>query len=194
MRVITGVAKGSKLIAPKGMTTRPTTDRVKEALFNIINNHLHKATFLDLFAGSGGNGIEALSRGAQKAVFIDESIEAIKVIHENLQRTRLAEKAEVYRNDSLKALEYLQKRKEQFDIIFLDPPYLKGFEVQTLSKIGECRLLAPQGIIIVECSKKDNIPEEINNFLCLRVENYGDTKLMFYTQPDNKGTVEEENS
>jgi 16S rRNA G966 N2-methylase RsmD len=76
----------------------------------------------------------------------------------------------------------------------LDPPYLKGFEVQTLSKIGECRLLAPQGIIIVECSKKDNIPEEINNFLCLRVENYGDTKLMFYTQPDNKGTVEEENS
>lgn len=193
MRVITGQAKGKKLKAPKGLTTRPTTDRVKEALFNILNLYIEDSQVLDLFAGSGSIGIEALSRGAKKSFFVDKSSEAIKCINDNLHHTNLISKAEVYRNDVFNALLLLGRKKEKFDIIFIDPPYLQGFEINVLEKIKEYSLLYHDGIIIIEISKKDIIPEIITDFYCERSENYGDTTLLFYTSVKSDGQNKGEN-
>lgn len=180
MRVITGIAKGRKLRAPKGMDTRPTTDRVKEALFNLLGDKVYDAVFLDLFAGTGGIGIEALSRGAGRAVFIEKSPAALQVIRENLTITGLTEKAEIYRQDSVIALDMLGKRGVKFDLIYVDPPYLKNYEEKVLIKISDYALLNETGAIVVESSKKDLLPGQVGCLMMVRQEKYGDTLLSFY--------------
>lgn len=124
MRVITGKARGVLLKTPEGMLTRPTSDRVKEALFSIVNFDLPGANVLDLFAGTGQLGIEALSRGAKRAVFVDAREDACKIVRENLRRTKLENEAKVVRSDYL---DYLRRCKEKYDIILLDPPYAEVF-------------------------------------------------------------------
>ncbi len=123
MRVISGKCRGTHLVAPEGMETRPTTDRIKETLFNMIAFDIPECHFLDLFSGSGAIGIESLSRGAKYAVFVDQGNKALACIKENLEKTRLKESAEVLACTAQEAIHTLSLRKKSFDIIFMDPPY-----------------------------------------------------------------------
>lgn len=136
----------------EGLETRPTTDRIKETLFNMITPYIADSTFLDLFSGSGGIGIEALSRGAAEAVFVEHNLEAMYCIKENLRHTKLEGRAMTMSCDVMTALYKLEGEK-QFDYIFMDPPYGKGLERQVLAYLQDSSLLAPDGVIIVEASK-----------------------------------------
>lgn len=188
MRVITGMARGRKLKAPKGMTTRPTSDRVKEALFNVLGSRIVDSKFLDLFAGSGGVGIEALSRGAKLVTFVEENPKVIDVINDNLIVTGLKSRATIYRSNAYRAMEKLQGQ-ECFDIIFLDPPYLKGHETECLQQIERCKLLSPEGLVVVESSKRDELPQTVGTLTLQKSQHYGDTKLTYYTPDSGQAEV-----
>ncbi|MDA8236100.1 MAG: 16S rRNA (guanine(966)-N(2))-methyltransferase RsmD [Clostridia bacterium] len=180
MRVITGRAKGRQLKAPKGMNTRPTSDRVKEALFNVLGGKVENARFLDLFAGSGNVGIEALSRGAIEVFFVENNLKALKVIKENLELTGFQRQSQIISNDVIKALDALGRQQAQFDLVFVDPPYLKGYEQGVLDKINHYRLLAEGGILVIESSKRDQLPDEVGEIEHYRSQHYGDTCLSYY--------------
>ena len=135
MRIISGKARGTKLYTLEGTNTRPTLDRVKESIFNIIQNEIEDATVLDLFAGSGAIGLECLSRGAKKAVLCDKSKEAIQIIKRNIEKTHMEEKAQIINADYENCLEKL--KNEQFDIIYIDPPYATNYIFKSLEKIKE---------------------------------------------------------
>lgn len=152
MRVIAGSAKRLQLKTLEGMDTRPTTDRIKETLFNMLSPYLYDCIFLDLFAGSGGIGIEALSRGAMEAVFVENNPKAMACIRENLRSTHLDRKGLTVSSDVMTALYRLEGEK-QFDFIFMDPPYNQGLEKKVLEYLAESQLLSDEGIIIVEASK-----------------------------------------
>ena len=152
MRVISGTARHLPLKTPKGLETRPTTDRIKETLFNMLQNEIYGCRFLDLFSGSGGIGIEALSRGASKAVFVDSQREAVSCIRENLAFTHLEDRAEVMPEDCLTAIARLAQRKEAFDLIFMDPPYKKELEKEVLTFLSHSSLVKPSAKIIVEAA------------------------------------------
>ncbi len=175
MRVITGSAKGRRLITLEGEDIRPTGDKVKGAIFNSIQFEIEGRTVLDLFAGSGQLGIEALSRGAEKAVFVDLNRRAVNVVNENLEHCRLKEKASVFNGDSLS---YLKTAREKFDIIFIDPPYKKGLAEKALS-------LAPQvmndgGIIVCETDRNEEMPEFSGKFREAKRETYSKTQIVIY--------------
>lgn len=147
MRVIAGSARGTRLKTPDGMLTRPTSDRVKEAVFSIIQFDIAGSRFLDLFGGSGQMAIEALSRGASSAVLVDGRREACQLMRDNLKTTHLTERARVIQSDYLS---YLEKCSDTFDLIFLDPPYAEVFLENALKKISEIDILSDRGIIICE--------------------------------------------
>ena len=151
MRVIAGSAKRLQLKTIEGMETRPTTDRIKETLFNMISAYLADSNFLDLFSGSGAIGIEALSRGAACAVFVEQSKKAMECIKENLKYTKLDDRAEIYETDVINALSRLEGKKT-FDYIFMDPPYNQLYEKRVLEYLSTSSLLSEDGIIIVEAS------------------------------------------
>ena len=180
MRVIAGKARGHKLISPEGMDVRPTSDRVKESMFNIIQKKLVDSVVVDFFSGTGNLGIEALSRGAAKAYFIDKSPNSIKIIRENLEKTRLDPFAEVINQESELAVNTLVAKKVQADVIFMDPPYLKGFEDLMLQRIAEYELLTSDGIIVIEHDKTTEIRDEIDKFTRYRRNDYGNTSVSFY--------------
>lgn len=180
MRVITGVAKGRKLKAPKGMDTRPTTDRTKEALFNIIGERVIDAVVLDLFAGTGAIGIEAISRGAARVFFVENNRQAVSIIKDNLSVTGFFGNAEVLPMDAMKALDKLTDMGTIFDLVYIDPPYLKDLEKKCLQVISEYNLVSNEGIVITESSKLDSMPDNIGKFEMFRQEKYGDTILTFY--------------
>lgn len=159
---------------------RPTADRVKEALFNILGDFVPGCRFLDLFAGTGNIGIEAISRGAVSAVFVEKNLKNIRVIKENLAITGFDAYARLIHQDVAGALPLLGKEGQKFDIIFLDPPYLKDFETGTLAGIAGYGLLKPGGKVIIESSKKDHLPRDIDVLKMIRQEKYGDTLLTFY--------------
>lgn len=186
MRIITGTAKGFRLKAPRGLDVRPTGDRVKESVFNIISNHIEQADVLDLFAGTGNLGLEALSRGAKGAVFVDSAATSLSVLKENALHTCLAERSAFIKADALKAIDRLFQDGRKFDLIFCDPPYNKGFVLAILAKIDEKLILKPGGILILEHSKHEpcNIPTIILRMM--RREEYGETVMTFFTtDPDN---------
>ena len=162
MRVISGNARGRKLVSLEGNNTRPTLDRVKEALFNIIQFDIADKTVLDLFAGSGAIGIEAISRGAKFATFCDNSREAIEIIKTNVKNTRCSDKALILEQDFTRALKYLAKNDKKFDIIYLDPPYKTKLANTAIDIILELNLLSKDGIIILE-TDDTNKEEEIRN-------------------------------
>ena len=153
MRVIAGSARRLLLKAPDGMDTRPTADRVKESLFNMLNPELYGCALLDLFSGSGAIGIEALSRGAQRAVLVDASMECAGIIKQNLEVTRLGENAEIINEDVYAAIERLGRRGDKFDIIFMDPPYAAGYYVPVMEAIKKADILAAEGYIVAESAK-----------------------------------------
>ena len=177
MRVITGKARGVQLKTPDGMLTRPTADRVKEALFSIINFDLPGAAVLDLFGGTGQLGIEALSRGAKSAVFVDQREDACKIIRENLRRTKLESQARVIRSDYL---DYLRRSREKFDIILLDPPYAEVFLENALKCITEIDILQSGGIIVAERPVEKELPFEFEGFSRSKDYKYGKTLLTIY--------------
>lgn len=177
MRVITGKARGVQLKTPDGMQTRPTADRVKEALFSIINFDLPGARVLDLFGGTGQLGIEALSRDAKSAVFVDAREDACKIIRENLRRTKLEGQAKVVRSDYL---DYLRRCREQFDIIILDPPYAEVFLENALKCITEIDILQTGGIIVAERPLGKELPYEFEGFTRSKDYKYGKTLLTLY--------------
>lgn len=177
MRVITGTARGVQLKTPDGMTTRPTADRVKEALFSIIQFEIPGARVLDLFGGTGQLGIEALSRGAKSAVFVDAGEPACKLIRENLKRTRLEQQGSVVRSDYL---QYLNRCREQFDIILLDPPYAEVFLENALKCITEIDILQSGGIIVAERPLGKELPWNFEGFTRSKDYKYGKTLLTIY--------------
>lgn len=157
MRVIAGSARRLNLVTPDGMETRPTTDRVKETLFNILNPHLAGAEFLDLFAGSGGIGIEALSRGARHCVFVDNSRKAQACILQNLKHTHLADQGTLISSDAASAISRLEREGKVFDYIFMDPPYGKEWEKQVLTRLAQSSILNEDTEIIVEANLETEI-------------------------------------
>lgn len=177
MRVITGTARGVTLKTPEGMQTRPTTDRVKEALFSIIQFEIPGAAVLDLFGGTGQLGIEALSRGAKSATFVDQSAAACNLIRENLRRTKLESAAKIVRSDYM---EYLSRCREQYNIILLDPPYAEVFLENALKRIAEIDILQSGGIIIAERPLGKELPWEFEGFTRSKDYKYGQILLTIY--------------
>ena len=159
MRIISGKARGTKLYTLEGIATRPTLDRVKESIFNIIQKDIEDSTVLDLFAGSGAIGLEFLSRGAKRAVLCDNSKDAIKIIKQNVQKTHFEEIAEIYNMEFTKLVERLQNQK--FDIIYIDPPYATDFIKISLEKIIEYKLVNENTKIIVETDDETRILNQI---------------------------------
>ena len=177
MRVITGKARGIQLKTPEGMQTRPTADRVKEALFSIINFDIPGAKVLDLFGGTGQLGIEALSRGAESAVFVDSREESCKLIRENLRRTKLEQNAKVIRSDYL---DYLNRCRESYNIIILDPPYAEVYLENALKRITEIDILQSDGIIITERPLGKELPWDFEGYTRSKDYKYGKILLTIY--------------
>ena len=181
MRVISGIARGTVLKTPDGMHTRPTADRVKEALFSILQFDLPGAVVLDLFGGTGQLGIEALSRGAKRAVFVDEREDACRLISENLKRTRFTEIATVRRCDYAS---FLKNCTEKFDIIILDPPYADVFLENSLKLITEIDILQSGGIIVTERPAEKELNVSFSGFLRSKDYKYGKTLLTLFRKCD----------
>lgn len=177
MRVISGKARGITLKTPKGENTRPTADRVKEALFSIVQFDLPGAKVLDLFGGTGQLGIEALSRGAKSAVFVDARDDACRLIKENLKRTGMEAQAAVIRSDYL---QYLTRCRETFDMIILDPPYAENFLENALKTITEIDILQSGGIIIAERPLGKDLPYDFTGFTRSKDYKYGQVLLTLY--------------
>lgn len=179
MRIITGSAKGAKLKAPRGLETRPTTDRVKESVFNILSGTVVEAEVLDLFAGTGNLGLEALSRGAKHAVFVDRRAESVAVIKDNAEHTKLFQQATIYKRDVLAALDQFDQSGQTFTMVFCDPPYNRGFVASVLKRIDEGTFLAESGIVVIEHSQHELIPDKWLTLTLKRTEKYGETMVSF---------------
>ena len=179
MRIISGKARGTKLYTLEGTNTRPTLDRVKESIFNIIQNEIEDATVLDIFAGSGAIGLEFLSRGARKAVLCDKSKEAIQIIKKNTEKTHMEEKTQIINADFENCLEKL--KDEQFDIIYIDPPYATDYICKSLKKIKEFGIAKKESVIIVETDDEQRILKEIGNIEIKIVDKrkYGRATIIF---------------
>ncbi|MBE6772122.1 MAG: 16S rRNA (guanine(966)-N(2))-methyltransferase RsmD [Ruminococcaceae bacterium] len=175
MRVITGTARGTTLRTLEGNDVRPTTDKVKEAIFSAFQFEIEDRRILDLFAGSGQLGIEALSRGAKNAVFVDADKNAIKIIKENLVKTKLDSLATVAQTDSIA---FLSMTDRVFDIAFLDPPYEKGLLQKALAKIGDC--IAEGGAVICEHPFKEELEDEYNGLVRTKDYKYSKTAVTVY--------------
>ena len=182
MRVVSGICKGRPLKAVSGNTTRPTTDKVKEAIFNMIGPYFEGGIGLDLFAGSGGLGLEALSRGLEKVIFIDREPKAVQVIHENIKACKFEKKTEVFRNDADRALKALIKREICFDYIFLDPPYKKQQLVSLMEKMDKQDIVSSDGIVVCEHSFDVELPEKVGRFTEIKHEQYGMIAVTIYSR------------
>lgn len=176
MRVISGSARGLKLSSPDGLYTRPTTDRVKESIFNIIQTYIPCNNVLDLFAGSGALGIEALSRSSSRCTFVENNLQSFSTVKANIKKARLTEKAELVMKD---AFDFLNSCTKKFDIIFLDPPYNMGLLKKSFDYIYKQNILSENGIIVVETEFNGEIPEN-NNFECVKNAKYGKTLVLIY--------------
>jgi len=184
LRIIGGEAKGRKLKAPKGLTTRPTTDRVKEAVFNIMGYKVKDAIFLDLFGGTGAIAIEAISRGAAEAVICEKDFQAIRVINDNIISAKFTDKIKVLKMDAILALKILSKENYRFDVIYLDPPYQGGLLPQVMEQLYENNLLHQDGVIIAETSSREDFSKyNIKNSLST-CRKYGETLITVFKNSD----------
>lgn len=180
MRIITGVYRGRKLEAPYGDDVRPTGDKVKEALFSMLMYHVEDAFCVDLFAGTGNLGLEALSRGARMCVFCDNSRDSIRYIKANIDHCGASQQSRVVAGDFMKALEHL---REPVDLFFLDPPYGTDLYTRAIETIASLDLLAENGIIVAEHDKNQVLPDEIGGFCRFKVRKYGKVVLSLYSYP-----------
>lgn len=175
MRVITGSARGRKLQTLEGRDVRPTTDKVKESVFSIIQFQIQGRVFLDLFAGSGQMGIEALSRGAKKAYLVDQSIKAMRVIEQNVKTTGFEETAVISRQD---ARSFLVSARENFDIAYLDPPFGKDLINEVLPLLST--KMNKGGVILCECGENEELPQAAGDFMLDRTYRYGKIRVSLY--------------
>lgn len=188
MRVITGTARGRRLKELEGMETRPTTDRVKEGLFSALQFDIEGRRVLDLFAGTGQLGIEALSRGAASCIFVDRRADAVRLIKENLKITALEDRARVVTGDSM---EYLARAGEKFDVVFLDPPYAAGLLEPALDKLAQFDILAPHGIIAAEAPAERTLPAMPPPYSLFRTYRYGKIGITVYHRAGNEENEEQ---
>jgi len=179
VRIIAGTARGTKLDTIEGLNTRPTTDRVKENIFNMIQFEITGERVLDLFAGSGALGIEAASRGASEVILVESSVKCAKIIQSNIDKTRMNDKIRLF----MKPVEQVltsYKDQEPFHIIFMDPPYDKGFVIPTIESISDSNLLDETGMIVLEHRSDEVIPNDIKDFELSRTKKYGNTAISIF--------------
>jgi 16S rRNA (guanine966-N2)-methyltransferase len=179
LRVISGKLKGKKLFSIKGLGLRPTSDRVREAIFDILQGSIDGGKVLDLFAGTGAMGIEALSRGAVSAVFVESSPESLSALQRNLGESRLQGDSEVLSREVKEGIRFLASRGEKFDLIFLDPPYGKGFTRMTLEALAGSPIAGPETLIVAEHSPDDGV-EEILDLKRVDHRKYVGTRVSFF--------------
>lgn len=175
MRVITGSARGRKLITLEGNDVRPTTDRVKEAMFSAIQFEIEESAVLDLFAGSGQLGIEALSRGARTAVFVDNSKKSLEVVKKNIESTGFMDKTEIY---NMNSSDFLKITSQKFDFIFLDPPYNKGIPAEILPQLS--KVLNSNGKVLCEHEQNLQFSEEISGLRLKKTYKYGKIRVSLF--------------
>lgn len=181
MRIISGTARGTKLFTLEGLDTRPTLDRVKEPLFNIINFDLEDAVVLDLFAGSGALGLEAISRGAKKVFLCEKNRNAANIVEKNIEKTKFQDQAMLIRNDFEKAISFIEQLNEKIDVVFIDPPYKTDLIKKSLEKILDSDILNDDFIIIAETDEPERILKDINilNINVFDTRKYGRVSLIF---------------
>lgn len=183
MRVIAGKYKGRRLNTLNGLSVRPTSDRVKESVFSSIRNQLVNASFLDLCAGSGNIGIEALSQGARHVTFLDRNLNCIRMIEQNLESCGLDSQdsqVQILLSDALQGIHLLSRQKQTFQLIYFDPPYDTGIYKKCISQISDANVLEPTGVLLIEHRKNTHLPSEIGLLSCGRQNTYGSTCLSFY--------------
>lgn len=183
MRVIAGKYKGRKLDTLKGLKVRPTSNRVKESVFSIIRNKVTDTNFLDLCAGSGNIGIEALSQGAKQVVFLDENLQCIRLIQKNLERCGLNKHDSqilMLRSDVSKGISILSKQRKTFELIYFDPPYHAGIYKRCITQISNERILETTGLLLIEHHHNTQLPLDIGTLRCDRQNRYGETRISFY--------------
>lgn len=180
--MIAGKAKGRLLVAPKGLSTRPITAVIKEALFNILQTQIVGSRFLDLFAGSGSIGIEAISRGAENVVFVEKEQNAINTIKKNLAACKFQNGYEIYRDDVFRRIKRLDDNGYMFDIIYLDPPFTEDkIFLPVMETLSNTNLIAKGGIIVIRTRKEKRMPDTINALYKCKFKNYGLSNLYFYS-------------
>ncbi len=183
MRIIAGLSKGFLLKAPKGLDVRPTADRVKETIFNILRDRVENSTILDLFAGTGNLGLEALSRGAAAVTFFDNSRRSLAIVKENVAHTHWENFCELHKTDALLGLAFLKKNHRNFDLIFCDPPYNRNLVGKVLTSLDEpAGILASEGIVIIEHSRHESWPDSLEYLKVWRTEKFGETLISFITR------------
>ena len=187
MRIISGKARGTKLYTLEGMQTRPTLDRVRESLFNIIQSDIQDAIILDLFAGSGAIGLEAISRGAKKAIFCDKEKSAINIIKKNIEKTHFEEKSEIYNMDYKECIEEIKHKK--IDIVYIDPPYDTDYVSKSIRKMIDLKIVNDETIMIIETDDEERIIREIEKIdvKITDIRVYGRVHMIFIKHPKRKG-------
>lgn len=180
MRITSGILKNKKIKSREGRETRPTLERIKEAIFSIIGDKVVDSRFLDLYSGTGNMGIEALSRNAKRTIFIENNQEALRIIIENINDCKLENKSRAYKNDVLRAIEILSRKNEKFDIIFMDPPYKENLTEKTLMHISDFSLLDDDGIVISEHSIYEKIPDIVGKLVKYDERDYNKKIISFY--------------
>ena len=185
MRVIAGTCRSLPLKTLPGRDTRPTTDRIKETLFNMLQSYIPECRFLDLFAGSGAIGIEALSRGAREACFVEQSRKAVSIIRDNLKFTKLEDRSEVLQMDVMAAIRSLDGH-EPFSVVFMDPPYLQGLEKQALGLLEQAHCVTDDTLFVVEASRQDDFSWLDNSgYVCHKLKTYKTNEHLFLRRKTN---------
>ncbi len=192
MRIISGTSKGRKLATPKRPSLRPTSDRVKESIFNILRQQIEERMALDLFAGTGNLGIEALSRGAKEVIFVEKGRHALGLIQRNLAQFGLGERSEVLPTDANRAIGILNQRGKIFDLIFMDPPYERGLIEKTLTKLNSHPIYHRDSILVVEHHRREILPPVLNRWNLIRQRRMGDTVISFLTPREDHAATEAE--
>jgi 16S rRNA (guanine966-N2)-methyltransferase len=190
MRIISGTSKGRKLVTPKNHSLRPTSDRVKESLFNMLRDEIEGKTVLDLFAGTGNLGIEALSRGAKKAIFVEKERQALRLIQKNLIQFGLEGRSEILPKDVNRAIGLLKQRGESFDLILMDPPYEKGLIQETLMKLNFHQIYHGGSILVIEHNRREPLPHLLEGWNLIRRRRIGDTVLSLLAHQGESQTAE----
>lgn len=185
MRIISGSAKGRKLKAPEGLDTRPTTDRVKESLFNIILKYVFDAEVLDLFSGTGNLGLESLSRGANSCVFVEGNKKAYGILNENINDLGFKSQSKAYNKDAFSMLKQLAVEEKKFNLVFLDPPYGKGYVEKSIENLDKLDLLSEDALIVSEADNVDNVLTKIGNLEVYRECKYGRVKIYLWRRESN---------
>ncbi len=190
MRIIGGEKRGRKLVPWEEVGIRPMRDFVRTALFNILADFVVDARFLDLFAGTGSVGLEALSRGASGAVFVDVSLEACSIVRRNLDSLGLLDRGEVLQADFAEGLDYLARRGRKFDLIFVGPPYGQGLAEKALGLLGDGELIAAGGVVVTEVFRKEGLPASCGRLHLVDKRLYGDNALLFYQRDEPEAVGE----